>query len=90
MTEEILEYEGKYWMLSSLRLSYMRERTRDDCCFILSLFAIAKETERSGHYVMIALQHGVLHREQAIAGSGDYCDYYITGNREKWIPVITY
>lgn len=33
-------------------------------------------------HVMITLQHGVLHREQTIAGGGDYCDYYITGNRE--------
>ena len=33
--------------------------------------------------VMIALQHGVLHREQTIAGGGDYCDYYITGDREQ-------
>lgn len=33
--------------------------------------------------VMISLQHGVLHREQTIAGGGDYCDYYITGNREE-------
>lgn len=32
--------------------------------------------------VMIKLQHGILHREQTIAGGGDYCDYYITGNRE--------
>lgn len=33
--------------------------------------------------VMISLQHGVLHREQTIAGGGDYCDYYITGKREE-------
>lgn len=33
--------------------------------------------------VMISLQHGVLHREQTIAGGGDYCNYYITGNREE-------
>lgn len=33
--------------------------------------------------VMIRLQHGILHRKQTIAGGGDYCDYYITGNREK-------
>ena len=32
--------------------------------------------------VMIALQHGVLHRNQTIASGGDYCDYYITGSRE--------
>lgn len=33
-------------------------------------------------HVMITLQHGVLHREQTIAGGGSYCDYYITGDRE--------
>lgn len=32
--------------------------------------------------VMITLQHGVLHREQTIADGGDYCDYYITGDKE--------
>ena len=32
--------------------------------------------------VMINLQHGVLHRKQTIASGGEYCDYYITGNRE--------
>ncbi|MDD7662191.1 MAG: hypothetical protein PUJ39_05280 [Eubacteriales bacterium] len=31
---------------------------------------------------MITLQHGVLHRQQTIVSGGDYCDYYITGNRE--------
>ena len=32
--------------------------------------------------VMIALQHGVLHRKQTLAGGGAYCDYFITGDRE--------
>ena len=32
--------------------------------------------------VMITLQHGVLHRQQTIAAGGDYCDYYITGDKE--------
>ncbi len=32
--------------------------------------------------VMISLQHGVLHREQTIASGGEYCDYYITGDKE--------
>ncbi len=32
--------------------------------------------------VMISLQHGVLHREQTIAGGGEYCDYFIVGDRE--------
>ncbi len=32
--------------------------------------------------VMITLQHGVLHRQQTIAAGGEYCDYYITGDKE--------
>ena len=50
MTDEILEYEGKYWTLSGRRLSYMRDKTQDDRYFILTLFAIAKELEGSGYY----------------------------------------
>lgn len=50
MTDEILEYEGKYWTLSGRRLSYMRDKTQDDRYFILSLFAIAKELEEHGYY----------------------------------------
>ena len=33
--------------------------------------------------VMISLRHGTLHRRQTIASGGEYCDYYITGNKEK-------
>ena len=33
--------------------------------------------------VMITLQHGVLHREHTLADDGAFCDYYITGNKEK-------
>lgn len=33
-------------------------------------------------HVMIQLQHGVLHRQQTIASGGDFCDYFITGDRE--------
>lgn len=50
MTDEILEYEGKYWTLSGRRLNYMRDKTQDERYFILSLFAIAKELENIGYY----------------------------------------
>ena len=33
--------------------------------------------------VMITLQHGVLHRKQTLANGGEYCDYFITGNKEQ-------
>lgn len=32
--------------------------------------------------VMITLRHGVLHRRQTLADGGEYCDYYIKGNKE--------
>ena len=32
--------------------------------------------------VMISLQHGVLHRKEIIAKGGDYCDYFILGDKE--------
>lgn len=32
--------------------------------------------------VMINLEQGVLHRESTIASRGEYCDYFIKGNRE--------
>ena len=32
--------------------------------------------------VMITLQHSVLYRRQTIAAGGEYCDYFITGDKE--------
>ncbi|MFT3951705.1 MAG: ParM/StbA family protein [Oscillospiraceae bacterium] len=49
MSEDILEYDNRYWTLSGRRLSYMRDKTQDDRYFILTLFAIAKELERMDH-----------------------------------------
>ena len=48
LTDEIIEYAGRYWTLSGKRLNYMRDKTRDERYFILSLFAIAKELEVHG------------------------------------------
>ena len=49
MAEEVLEYGGSYWTLSGLRLPYMRDKTKDERYWILTLFAIAKELEKSGN-----------------------------------------
>ena len=43
MADELIEYGGKFWTLSSNRISYKRDKTTDNRFFILSLFAIAKE-----------------------------------------------
>ena len=48
LTDEILEYDGKYWTLSGKRLSYMKDKTNDERYFILTLIAIAKELETAG------------------------------------------
>lgn len=43
MTDEVLEYDGRFWALSGQRISYMKDKTKDERFFILTLFAIAKE-----------------------------------------------
>ncbi len=45
---DVLEFGGKFWTLSGQRISYMRDKTKDDRFFVLSLFAIAKELQRMG------------------------------------------
>ena len=49
ISDEVLEYAGRYWTLSGRRLSYMRDKTQDERFFILTLFAIAKELEATGY-----------------------------------------
>ena len=48
LSDEVLTYQGRYYTLTGKRISYMRDKTRDDRYFILTLFAIAKELERAG------------------------------------------
>ena len=50
MAEEVLEYNGSFWTLSGKRLSYRRDKTKDERYFILSLFAIARELLHAGSH----------------------------------------
>lgn len=43
MAEDVLFFRDKYYTLSSERIPYTRDKTKDDQCFILTLFGIAKE-----------------------------------------------
>ena len=43
--KDILEYQGKYYILSNQRIPYKRDKTEDEKFFILTLFAIARELE---------------------------------------------
>lgn len=67
-------YEGAcYYRITRCPICIYAEKR--GVCELMPLFCQLDE-------VMIALQHGVLHRRQTLANGGDYCDYYITGNRE--------
>ena len=46
--EDVLQYEDAYYMLSSERLPYQRNKTEDERYFILTLFAIARELSLRG------------------------------------------
>lgn len=48
--DNIMLYNGKYYMLSDQRIPYIRDKTEDDRFFILTLFAIAYEINASGRY----------------------------------------
>ena len=41
--EEAIQYEGKYYVTTNKRISYMEDKTADERYLILTLFAIAKE-----------------------------------------------
>ena len=53
ISDEILEYGGSYWTLSSKRITYMMDKTEDERFFVLTLFAIAKELESAGRYMPV-------------------------------------
>ena len=43
--KDILEYQGRYYLLSNQRIPYKRDKTEDEKFFVLTLFAIARELE---------------------------------------------
>jgi plasmid segregation protein ParM len=62
LAEDIIEYEGSYWTLTGSRISYMRDKTKDERYFILTLFALAREILRRGEiapYIEIDLAVGL-------------------------------
>jgi len=48
LAEHVIEYEGRFWTLTGSRITYMRDKTKDDRYFILTLFAIARELSSQG------------------------------------------
>jgi plasmid segregation protein ParM len=50
ISDEVLEWNGKFYTLSLNRNPYSRNKTKDDVCYVLTLFAMAKEILASDKY----------------------------------------
>jgi plasmid segregation protein ParM len=48
LAADVIEMEGRFWTLTGNRIAYMRDKSRDDRYFILTLFAIARELQAQG------------------------------------------
>jgi plasmid segregation protein ParM len=49
LASDVIELNGRYWTLTGSRIPYMRDKTRDDRYFILTLFAVARELQTRGN-----------------------------------------
>lgn len=50
MADEYIKYNNKYYTLSHTRIPYQRDKTKDENCFILTLFGIAREILATNKY----------------------------------------
>ena len=50
LAEHVIEFEGRFWTLTGSRMPYMRDKTKDESHFILTLFAIARELRAQGEF----------------------------------------
>ena len=86
------EKEAKY--PASFKVDFVGQPYEGACYYRITRCPICDYAERLGvselmplfcelDEVMITLQHGVLHRKQTLANGGEYCDYFITGNKEQ-------
>lgn len=67
-------YEGAcYYRITRCPICTYAEKL--DVAELMPLFCELNE-------VMITPQHGILHRKQTLDSGGEYCDYFITGNKE--------
>ncbi len=85
------EKEKKY--PTSFKVDFIGQPYEDACYYRITRCPICTYTKKLDVFelmplfcelddVMISLQHGILHREETIARGGEYCDYFITGDKE--------
>ena len=86
------EKEAKY--PTSFKVDFVGRPSEDACYYRITRCPIYLYTKKLGaeeliplfcelDHTMIHLQHGILHREQTLASGGQYCDYWITGDKER-------
>lgn len=80
---------------TSFKVDFVGQPHEGACYYRITRCPICLYTEKLGvkelmplfcelDEVMISLQHGILHRRQTLAAGGECCDYYITGDKEKF------
>ena len=85
------EKEAQY--PTSFKVDFVGQPYADACYYRITRCPICTYAEKLGvcelmplfcelDEVMITLQHGVLHRSQTLANGGEYCDYFITGDKK--------
>ena len=86
--------EGKEKLYpTSFKVDFVGEPYEGACYYRITSCPICEYTKKLGvdelmplfcelDELMINLEHGVLHRKGTIANGADYCDYFITGDRE--------
>jgi len=78
---------------TSFKVDFIGQPYEGACYYRITRCPICAYTEKLGvrelmplfcelDNVMISFQRGVLHRQQTLASGGEYCDYYITGDKE--------
>ena len=78
---------------TSFKVDFVGEPYEGACYYRITRCPICAYTKKLGvdelmplfcelDELMISLQHGVLHRKETIAKGGDYCDYFILGDKE--------
>ena len=78
---------------TSFKVDFVGEPYEGACYYRITRYPICTYTKKLEVFelmplfcelddLMISLQHGVLHRKDTIAKGGDYCDYFIVGDKE--------
>ena len=96
MADELIKFQDKYYTLSSKRNTYTRDKTKNENCFVLTLFAIAKEVLEDGKYepemdidlaVGLPPEHYSLLKDKFAKYFKDFCEHIEFEYNEKYFSI---